>query len=81
MKRLALLITVLLCVLLCVCAQAETLTFSDICATLTVAESDYILLTPDNLSLHEEWVAAEGTTVEALQAEWQEEGVLLVATS
>ena len=79
MKRLALLITVLLCVLLCAFAQAETFTFGDFCATLTVAESDYILLTPDNLSLHEEWVAAEGTTVEALQAEWQEDGVLLVA--
>lgn len=74
-------VLLLVCLMaLCACACAQTFTFEDICAQVDVPDS-YILLTPDNLDLHPEWVASQGVTKEELIAQWQSEGVLLVAES
>ena len=74
----ALLLACLLTV--CACACAQTFTFDDIAATLEIDDS-YILLTPDNLDQHPEWVSSEGSTPEELSAQWKTDGVLLVADS
>ncbi len=74
----ALLLACLLAV--CACACAQTFTFDDIAATLEIDDS-YILLTPDNLDQHPEWVASEGSTPEELSAQWKADGTLLVADS
>ena len=53
---------------LCASASAQTFTFDAIHATCEVSD-DYILLTPENLAEHPEWVANQGTTVEELLAQ------------
>ena len=77
-KQLLFTLLVLLGVLFCAAASAQTFTFENIHATCEVSD-DYILLTPENLSEHPEWVANQGTTVEEMLAQWAEEGVLLEA--
>lgn len=77
-KQMLFALLVVLGVFLCAAASAQTFTFDEIHATCEVSD-DYILLTPDNLAEHPEWVSNQGTTVEALLAQWEEEGVLLEA--
>ena len=78
MKKFALALLVVCLMTVCACACAETFTFADIAATLDVPDT-YILLTPDNLEQHPEWVTSQNTTPEALSAQWKQDGVLLVA--
>ncbi len=79
----------LLCLLallaaVCFLGAAEALTvrqsFPSIHATMEVSD-EYIILKPDNLSLHPEWLSAHETTEEALLADWDERGVLMQAWS
>ena len=77
MRKVFFLLTVLLC-LLCASASAATYTFEDIYATCELSD-DYIVLTPDNLAYHPEWLAGKGTTEDAMLADYQARGVLLQA--
>ena len=79
MRKFLFAFTLMLCLLGCAVAGAQTLTFTDISATCEISDSDYIILTPDNLSRHPEWVAGQGTTEEALLADWSARGVLAQA--
>lgn len=78
MRKFLFLTVLTLCLLLCATAFAQSYTFRDISATCDVSDS-YILLTPDNLDQHQEWVAAQGTTKEALIEQWNADGILLEA--
>ena len=73
---------VLLALCLCFTAGAAALTervsFPDIHATCEVDES-YILLKPDNLGLHQEWLENHDITEADLLADWKERGVLMQA--
>lgn len=79
MKKFVFSFLLVLCVSLCAIACAQTFTFPNIYATVTVPDEDMILLTPTNLALHQEWVASQGMTEEELIAQWEKDGVLLVA--
>ena len=80
MLKLALLILMCLsCLLLCTTASAQTFTYADVNAAFDISSHDYTLITPDNLSLHPSWVAAQGIPADELAAQWREDGVLLVA--
>ena len=74
----ALLLALACSLLFVLAAQADTLTFNDIHATCTVDDS-YIILKPDSLASHPEWLEAHGTTEEELLADWQARGVLMQA--
>lgn len=67
-----------MCVALCACASAETVSLDAIHATVDIPD-EYILLTPDNLALHPELVAKLGHTQDSLLADWTDRGVLLQA--
>ena len=77
-KRTLFLLLIVLGMMVCGAAFAQTFTFSEIHATCKVSD-DYILLTPDNLEEHPEWVANQGATIEETRAAWAQEGVLLEA--
>lgn len=78
MKKFAFALLVCCLVALCACASAQTFTWNDIGAQVEIPDS-YILLTPSNLDMHPEWLAAQGVGKEELLAQWESEGVLLVA--
>lgn len=80
MKKLTLLVLTLLLLLVASVACAQTFTFQSIHARADISD-EYILLTPDNLSSHTQWVAAQQSTPDELAAKWREEGVLLVAVT
>lgn len=81
MKKYVFALLLVLCVSVCALACAQTFTFPSIYATVSVDDEDMILLTPTNLALHQEWVSAQGVTEEDLIAQWEKEGVLLIAES
>ncbi|MBQ9325827.1 MAG: hypothetical protein IJ246_08655 [Clostridia bacterium] len=63
-------------------AQADTtLYFDRIFAECTLDESQYIILTPDNLAMHQEWMANRDLTEESLLADWESRGVMAQAWS
>lgn len=68
----------LLLALMVSCASAETFTFDSIYATCTISD-DYIILTPDNLDRHPEWVAKIAADETALLEDYEARGVLLQA--
>ncbi|MGN0777639.1 MAG: carboxypeptidase-like regulatory domain-containing protein [Aristaeellaceae bacterium] len=78
MRKLILFFAAMLCMLLLTTACAETVTLDTIYATVDIPDA-YILLTPDNLDLHPEWIARMGETKETLLADWTERGVLIQA--
>ena len=80
MRKYLLMLLVLALMLLCGTATAQTLTFDTIYATCEVSD-DMIVLTPDNLSQHPEWIAGMQTTAEALREDFQARGVLAQAWS
>ncbi len=59
-------------------AMAESFTFDAVHATCQVSD-DYIILTPANLSLHPEWLANRGLTLEDTLVKWEKRGVLVQA--
>ena len=61
-------------------AAGETVQLPSIAAKLDVPE-DFVLLTPDTLERHSEWLASHNTTQEAVLADMEERGVLLQAWS
>ncbi len=74
-------LTVLLISLLfCSAALAQTYTFSGPQVSQNLIDDDYdVVLTHDNLSEHEDWLTANGYTVEGMQAIFESEGILLEA--
>lgn len=61
-------------------ALAETYSFSNIHATVELPENTYeVVLTPGNLSMNSVWLAENGLDFDALQNEFEAEGILLKA--
>lgn len=80
MRKFWLFLLVLLSLSLCVTAQAATMTFNTFSATVELSD-DYILLTPENLAQHPEWLERHSVTLEDVLADWQARGVLVQAWS
>ena len=81
MRKGFLLVLLVCAALLCLaCAGAETVTLDSIHAKVDVPE-DFVLLTPDNLERHTEWIANHNTTQEAILSDMEDRGVLLQAWS
>lgn len=80
MRKLFLLMLTLAMLLFCASAAAQTLTFDAIYASCEIPD-EYILLLPDNLALHPEWVTAHAGSEAQLLADWSERGVLAQAWS
>lgn len=80
MKKFLLALLMALCVLGVACAGAETLRFDAISATCEIDDS-YILITPENMSAHPDWIANRKSTLEELQADFAQRGVLAQAWS
>ncbi|MDO5435101.1 MAG: hypothetical protein Q4G19_01920 [Clostridia bacterium] len=79
MRKYAVIILVILTIGLLACASADTsYSFEDISSTVSLSDN-YIVLTPDNLSAHTEWLEKKGLEAEALLTDWAERGVLLQA--
>ena len=60
-------------------ALAETYTFGDIRATVDIPSDYAVVLTPYNLSTKQDWITAQGLTMEEVAAEFETDGVLLEA--
>lgn len=72
----------LACILLlfAVPALAETYSFQGIHASVDIPKDTYdMILTPSNLSAHQEWLAAQGMDFDAVSNAFENEGVLLQA--
>ena len=81
MRKELLFALILCCGLLCLAfAGAETMTLDLIHAKVDIPE-DFVLLTPDNLDRHTEWIANHNTTQEAILTDMEERGVLAQAWS
>ncbi|MCQ2458264.1 MAG: hypothetical protein MJ142_05965 [Clostridia bacterium] len=79
MRKCAVIILLILTIGLFACASADTAySFEDIFSTVSLSDN-YIVLTPDNLSAHTEWLEKKDLDQEALLADWAERGVLLQA--
>lgn len=78
MRKYALILCLMLLALLPVCACAEQISLDTIRAEVTIPDG-YIILTPDNLEFHPEWLERLGTTAEALENDFSGRGVLLQA--
>ncbi len=72
---------IVLALLLCSAAAFAdtTLYFDKIYAECTLDESNYIILTPENLAMHQEWMSNRNLTSESMLADWDARGVLAQA--
>lgn len=62
------------------CAMADTeYSLSPCSGTVTLPESKYIILTPDNLDDHPDLLASLGKTKEEMISDWEDRGVILQA--
>ena len=68
-----------LLLLLAAPALADTYTFGDIRATVDIPSDYELVLTPYNLSTKQDWIEAQGTTLEEITAEFETDGILLEA--
>ena len=81
MRKITVLLLILILALLCSCASADTaFTFEPIWATASFPEG-FILLTPKNLSGHQEWLTANNKDQNKLLSDWEARGVLVQAWS
>ena len=79
-KSLVFILLVLLLSAVCAWAAADTVFALEPCSgTISISESNYIVLTAGNLDDHPELIASMGTTKEELLADWKERGVQLQA--
>lgn len=76
MRKLTFSLLLVLCVLLCGFAAAETLVFDPIKATVDMTDA-YVVLTPQNLSTYEEWLTAHDKSLESTQQDFEQRGVLM----
>ena len=60
-------------------AMAETYTFGDIRASVSVPNDLEMILTPYNLGTHMDWLSEQGLDYDALSNSFEEEGILLEA--
>ena len=68
----------LLLLMMCAPAMAETYVFDDLYASMEVPEN-YIVLTPKNLADYAGWLEARGTSMEETSADFARRGVVLQA--
>ena len=80
MRKSLLLILVLLLTAVCACAAAgNEYPLSPLSGKIAVDESNYIVLTPDNLSEHPDLLTTIGKSAEELTSDWSARGVVLQA--
>lgn len=79
-KCFALLLTVLAVMLLVTVSAGASSSFPAIDAVADLPDG-YTILTPDDLSAHQEWLTANNKDEETLAADWAQRGVLLQAWS
>lgn len=71
---------VLMMVLFCAPALAETYLFDSLRGSMDIPD-DYIVLTPENLPDYASWLEAQGTSMDEKSADFQRRGVLVQAWS
>ncbi|MBQ8618999.1 MAG: hypothetical protein IJ418_16005 [Clostridia bacterium] len=79
MRKLVVILMMLLGLMLCATAQADSFTFNDVSVSLEVSSEKYFILTPDNLDENESWLTDRGMSLEATLADWDARGVRLQA--
>lgn len=80
MKKFFLALLAALCLLGIASASAHTLTFDSIYATCEI-DDGFIIITPDNMSAHPDWIANRKSTLETLQEDFAQRNVLAQAWS
>lgn len=80
MRKILLWLAVVLCLLVCMPAMAETYIIDDLFASIEITE-DYVVLTPRNLPDYAQWLAARGGSLEETSADFERRGVQLQAWS
>ena len=71
---------VMMMVLFCAPALAETYLFDSLCGSMDIPD-EYIVLTPDNLPDYAGWLEAQGTSMDEKNNDFLRRGVLVQAWS
>ena len=80
MRKILWVTVLLLALLCCTCAAADTsYSLSPCPGTVEIPDAKFIVLTRDNLSSHPDLLSRIGTTAEQLTADWDDRGVVLQA--
>ena len=79
MRKILLSLLFLLCLLLPAAALADSFTFAEQGASVTIPSGKYTFITPDNVDGQTSWLEAHSTTAEEVRADFAERGVLLQA--
>ena len=80
MRKILWVTVLLLALLCCTCASADTsYSLSPCPGTVEIPDAKFIVLTRDNLTSHPDLLSRIGTTAEQLTADWDDRGVVLQA--
>ena len=80
MRKILWVTVLLLALLCCACAAADTSYSLAPCpGTVEIPDAKFIVLTPDNLTSHPDLLSRIGKTAEQLTADWEERGVIMQA--
>ena len=80
MRKILWITVLLLALLCCTCAAADTsYSLSPCPGTVEIPDSKFIVLTPDNLGSHPDLLSRIGKTAEELTADWESRGVIMQA--
>ncbi len=79
MRKLFFFLLLLVSLTLCTAAQADVFTFNDFSATCEIPSGKYTVITQETLDANAEFLALQGLTVDAAQADWEARGVVLQA--
>ena len=80
MRKILWVTVLLLALLCCTCAAADTsYSLSPCPGTIEIPDAKFIVLTPDNLTSHPDLLSRIGKTAEQLTADWEERGVIMQA--
>lgn len=81
MQKILLTLLFLVCLLLPAAALADSFTFAEQGASVTIPSGKYTFITPENVANQTSWLEAHATTPEAVREDFAERGVLLQAWS
>jgi len=81
MRKLLLSLLFVACMLLPAAALADAFTFAELGASFTVPSDKYTIITMDNVSTMDDWLAKHNTTADEVIADFTDRGVLLQAWS
>ncbi len=80
MRKILWVTVLLLALLCCTCAAADTsYSLSPCPGTVEIPDTKFIVLTPDNLGSHPDLLSRIGKTAEQLTSDWEERGVIMQA--